>query len=241
MTTPPAAETGTAFLQWLDEWYAGLAPASLALDVVQPAGGSEHVGIVVVDLLVGFCTQGVLASPRVGALGPPTAAFLRAAWEAGLRRVVIARDAHPEDSPEFRSFPPHCIRGTAEADLIPELAELPFAPEFAHVEKGSLNVGLERAFTDFEARHPEIQSWIIVGDCTDLCVYQAAMHFRLHANTRGTNASVWVPADLVNTFDLDVATALKIGAMPHDGELMHRLFLYHLALNGVSVVRSLGA
>ena len=41
------------------------------------------------------------------------------------------------------------------------------------------------------------------------------------------------------TLERVVEPAREIGALPHDGDLLHRLFLYHLALNGVSVVRSM--
>jgi nicotinamidase-related amidase len=37
-------------------------------------------------------------------------------------RVLIVGDActHTPDDPEFERFPPHCIRGTPGADIIPE-------------------------------------------------------------------------------------------------------------------------
>jgi hypothetical protein len=38
---------------------------------------------------------------------------------------------------------------------------------------------------------------------------------------------------------MPVETAQEIGAMPHDGDLLHRIFLYQMALNGVEVVASL--
>jgi nicotinamidase-related amidase len=153
--------------------------------------------------------------------------------------MVLAMDAHPEDSPEFKAFPPHCIRGTREAETIPELTALPFYSETVSIRKGSLNVAHEGELAAWEAAHPEVRSWLIVGDCTDLCVYQAAMHFRLQANARGREAQVWVPALLVDTYDLPVRTARQLGGLPHDGDLMHRLFLYHMALNGISVVRDI--
>jgi nicotinamidase/pyrazinamidase len=34
--------------------------------------------------------------------------------------VVSSRCAHSENDPEFETFPPHCIRGTAGAEIIPE-------------------------------------------------------------------------------------------------------------------------
>jgi nicotinamidase-related amidase len=233
-----AAAAG-AFLEWLDRWYSDLPSASLREDVIDSAGGAQAVGVMVVDLLVGFSTEGPLASPRVAALGLKAARFLQAAWDAGIRTMVLAMDAHPPDSPEFAAFPPHCVRGTREAELMPELRALPFAAEMLEMRKGSLNVGHEPEMRDWHDRQRDLRAWIVIGDCTDLCVYQSAMHLRLQANARGEEVRIWVPADLADTYDLPVEAARRIGAMPHDGDLMHRLFLYHMALNGISVVREL--
>jgi len=230
---------GAEFLEWLARWHGSLRPASLRGEVIAAAGGAGHVAVVVVDLLVGFCREGPLASARVGALGAPAARFLREARASGIPHCLIVGDAHPPDSPEFAAFPPHCIRGTREAEVIPDLTGLPFFAETTYVPKGSLGVGHERALFEWQEAHPNVSHWIVIGDCTDLCVYQAAMHLRLQANARGLARSVWVPAALVETYDLPPATARELGALPHDGDLLHRLFLYHMALNGIAVVSEL--
>jgi hypothetical protein len=80
----------------------------------------------------------------------------------------------------------------------------------------------------------------VVGNCTDLCVYQLAMHLRVRHNARNVpGVSVIVPANAVDTYDLPVETASAIGAMPHPGDFFHQVFLYHMALNGIQVVREL--
>ena len=226
------------FLSWLETWFASLAPASLTRDAC--GDDASRTAIVVVDLLVGFCSEGALASPRVGALGPRVARFLADAWDAGVRDILLAVDSHPDDSPEFKAFPPHCITGTREADIIPELTSLPFFSKLTTITKGSLNVGLEPALGAWQAARPGVRSVVVVGDCTDFCVYQAAMHLRMQANTQRRELEIWVPADLVDTYDLSVDAAGALGALPHPGHLMHRLFLYHMALNGIRVVRGLG-
>lgn len=240
-TKPSLPGTSEAFLQWLEGWYSGLEAVSLRNDLLAVTERAEQVAVLVVDLLVGFCSEGLLASPRVGALGPKAADFLSRAHAAGVRNILLAADAHPPDSLEFAAFPPHCIVGTREAEIIPELTQLPFASEMVTISKRSLAVGPEEDFRRWQDAHPEVQTWIIVGDCTDLCVYHAAMHLRLHANASGREASVIVPANLVDTYDLPVEQALQVGALPHDADLLHRLFLYHLALNGVRIVREITA
>ena len=88
--------------------------------------------------------------------------------------------------------------------------------------------------------HPAVTTFIVVGDCTDICVYLAAMYLRLRANVLGLrHVRVIVPADCVQTYDMSIATAEELGALPHDGDLLHRVFLYHMALNGIQVVAHL--
>lgn len=235
---PRVPQPEAPFLEWLDGWYDSLGDLSLG-EVVRTAGGPDRIAVLVVDLLEGFCSRGPLASPRVAALLPGTARFLDTAWEAGIRRFLLAQDAHPPDSPEFAAFPPHCIAGTPEAETAAALRDLRAVREALVVPKRSLNVGLEPAFEEWLGRNPEVTDWIVIGDCTDLCIYSAAMHLRLQANARGLPRRVIVPADLTDTYDLPVGAAKEIGALPHPGDLLHRLFLYHLALNGIRVVGSL--
>jgi hypothetical protein len=88
------------------------------------------------------------------------------------------------------------------------------------------------------AAHPRVTTFLVAGDCTDLCVHQLAMHLRLRANALNLrDARVILPVDAVDTFDLPVPVAEEIGAMPHHGDLLHLIFLYNMAQNGVEVVR----
>ena len=86
---------------------------------------------------------------------------------------------------------------------------------------------------------PQADTFIVVGDCTDLCTYQLAMHLRLRANAAQLKHRILVPAEAVDTYDLPVETARAIGAVPHAADLLHLIFLYSLMLNGVEVVRSI--
>ncbi len=65
------------------------------------------------------------------------------------------------------------------------------------------------------------------------------MELKVRANALDLPRRVIVPANAVNTYDLPVAAAEKIGALPHDGDLLHALFLYQMALNQIEVVREI--
>jgi hypothetical protein len=63
------------------------------------------------------------------------------------------------------------------------------------------------------------------------------MHLRVRANALNLrNVRVVVPIDGVDTFDIPVDVAEEIGALPHPGDLLHLIFLYNMAQNGVEIV-----
>ena len=90
---------------------------SLALSTLD----SESTALFVVDMVEGFARQGAMASPRVEALIAPIAALAGRCEAAGIPVVAFA-DTHAPDSLELQAYPPHCLRGTEEARLCPEIA-----------------------------------------------------------------------------------------------------------------------
>ncbi|HMQ31376.1 MAG TPA: isochorismatase family cysteine hydrolase [Chloroflexaceae bacterium] len=230
------AQAAAPFLRYLEGWYAALPDAAMAAIVGdQP----ERVAVLSVDMINGFCKEGPLSGPRVGALIAPVVATLRRAHELGVRSIALAQDTHHPNTPEFAAYPPHCIAGTPESQTVTEIAELPFAGEIAVFEKNSLSTHLGTSFGAWVRERPELDTFIIIGDCTDLCVYSAAMHLRLEANALNLRRRVLVPAAAVDTFHTPVAVAQELGIHAHDGDLHHVLFLHHMAQNGVEVVAEL--
>lgn len=229
--------TTRAFVDYLQALQASWPEVTME-ELVQRAGGPERVCILAVDVLKGFCDEGALASARVRRMVPHTRRILERAHGLGVTSFVHCCDAHPEDSREFESFPPHCLAGTREAEPVAELEALPFANLIEVIPKRSINALYG---TDLEARLSGrgLSTLVCLGDCTDLCLYQLAVGLRLLANTHHHDWQVVVPARAVETYDLGVEAAAKLQAMPHPGELLHPLFLYHMQLNGVRVVADL--
>ena len=191
------------------------------------------------DLINGFLREGALASDRIDQVTQPVLKLLRRAWDYGVRDYAFLQDTHAEDNPEFRSYPPHAIRGTSESEMIPEIAQLPFADAFTIIEKNSLHPALETTFNDLWDTNHHLRTAIVIGDCTDLCVNHLAMHLRMRANALGRDEfDVVIPADCVETFDIPESDETEPGAA-HPGDFFHEVFLYHLAQNGIRVVRSI--
>ena len=105
--------------------------------------------------------------------------------------VISSADAHVPDDPEFRQFPPHCVKGTSgqaklaltllpgHRTIAPEGEPLPSPEEIAHhpqwiVEKRTLDV-----FSNPSAA-PLVKSlaarrYVVFGVATDYCVKLAAL------------------------------------------------------------------
>jgi nicotinamidase-related amidase len=218
---------------YIARWFDELPPLLLSEAVPDPS----RAALFSADMMVGFCARGNLASERVGALATPVAALFHRAYRHGIRHFVLLQDTHHPQTPEFDTFPSHCMQGTEEAATIPQLRELPFSDLFTIIEKNSLHPALGTEFDRWLDEHQEVDTALVVENCTDLCVYQLAMHLRLRANALNrTGFQVFVSARAVDTYHLPEKTGGKLGTLAHPADFFHQVFLYHLALNGIRVV-----
>jgi len=207
------------------------------LDDVAPDPATA--AIFAADIINGFLREGALSSERIDGITSPVLELVRRAWEYGIRDFVFLQDTHPADSPEFEAYPAHAVAGTRESEMIPELAELPFADRFTIIEKNSLHPAIDTTFDAWLDAHPNLRTAIVIGDCTDLCVTALAMHLRLRANARGVQGfQVIVPMDCIDTFDITEDPDLPPGTA-HPAEFFHAVWLYHLASNNIRVVQTL--
>lgn len=93
---------------------------------------------------------------------------------------------HTPDDPEFKIFPPHCVQGTAGAELVPEAltekvarvpndaaAKLPaylFASQQILLEKQTLNIFESRHADALVERLPRQAEFVVFGVVTEFCV-----------------------------------------------------------------------
>jgi len=223
------------FLAFLENWQAQMPAVPLATVIHTP----DNIAILSVDVINGFCYEGPLASPRVAGIVEPIASLFTAAWAQGVRQIILCQDTHEAEAVEFSAWPPHCVRGTSEAETVDAFKALPFYNQLIVLPKNSISSTINTGLEVWILSHPEIDTFIVVGDCTDLCTYQLAMQLRLDANARQMTRRVIVPANCVDTYDYSTEAANAHGGLPHPAELMHAIFLYHMALNGIEVVQSL--
>ncbi len=235
ISNPTLAQQARPFLDYTQDWLDHLPSLAASRVFDRP----EQCALISVDIVKGFCNFGPLASPRVGSIVAPIVALVQTAWQHGMRNVILCQDTHEPDAVEFSAWPPHCIRGTAESEAVDEIRALPFYGQMLTLPKNSIDSGANTGLREWIAAHPQVSTYIVVGDCTDLCVYELAMLLRTDANARQLQRRVIVPEVAVDTYHRSVEDARAQGGFPHPGDLLHAVFLYHMALNGVEVVREI--
>jgi nicotinamidase/pyrazinamidase len=141
-----------------------------------------------VDTQIDFMfPAGALYVPGAEKIVPVIAALNRHAAAGGIP-VISTMDAHAENDPEFRDWPPHCVAGTvgqmkpqetllAKRVTVPaEAAPLPdlHVSQIIVVEKVSTNVftnpNLEPVLENLQA-----DRYVVYGVVTEICVKFAAL------------------------------------------------------------------
>ncbi|MCJ7626279.1 MAG: isochorismatase family protein [Anaerolineaceae bacterium] len=235
MSSNQIIQRSESFVDYLEKWLEDLPVLSLDQIVSDP----EKVAIISEDMVNGFCYEGPLASPRVQGIIRPIVNLFEMIWETGVRNILLSQDSHEPDAIEFDAYPSHCVRGSSQAEPVPEIKALPFFDQMTIFPKNSISIDAQMDLGKWLLDHPEVEIFIVVGDCTDICIYQLAMYLRTDANERQIKRRVIVPVNCVQTYDMQVDLAIEIGALPHDGDFLHGVFLYHMALNKIEVVQEI--
>jgi len=147
--------------------------------------------VLVIDMVRGFMdnTCPLYCGDRARNIIPNIKRLLESETKKG-SRVFFLNDSHDKDDAEFKMFTPHCIAGTSETEVIPELAVYP--GEIIPKKRYSAFYG-----TDLEAKLKKLKpdKVIVCGVCTDICVCHTV------GDARNRNYEVEVPIDCVASFD----------------------------------------
>ena len=147
--------------------------------------------VLVVDMLRGFLEKGypLYCGHRARSVIPDIQRLLERELAQG-SKVFFICDHHDPDDLEFKMFPPHCIAGTAEAEVIPELAKYPGEIIPKRTFSSFFDTSLDEKLSQLK---PE--KLIVCGVCTHICVLYAV------ADARIRGYEVEVPTDCVASFD----------------------------------------
>jgi nicotinamidase/pyrazinamidase len=164
--------------------------------VAWPAGVSRRPGpdryaravraLVIVDVQNDFCEGGSLAVSGGAAVAREISGYLAGPDRARYDHVIASQDFHVDPGEHFsahpdfyRSWPPHCVAGTAGAEFHPDL-------DTTHIEEIFRKGQRAAAYSAFEGANAAggtLSAWLtqhgvtevhVVGLATDYCVYATA-------------------------------------------------------------------
>lgn len=188
----------------------------------------EKTALVVVDMVNGFVHEGILSSPRIidiidniKELNEKTLGY----------KKIFFLDEHSDDSAEFKSYAKHCLSGTEEAMLIPELNEgATVNDNTSMIPKNSTNGFHAPKFkTWLTENEDKIHNYIVVGCEADICVSHFATTLKTYFNEKNLEKRIIVPINCVETYDFG----------SHDGDLMKVISLYEMNMNGIEIVEKI--
>ncbi len=147
--------------------------------------------VLVIDMLRGFMEEGcpLYGGKKVRRIIPNIQQLLEKQIKQGSKIFFIC-DNHDKDDLEFKMFPPHCIAGTKESEIIPELAKFP--GEIIPKKRYSAFYG-----TDLEKKLKKLkpERLIVCGVLTNICVMHTV------ADARNRDYKVEIPMDCVASPD----------------------------------------
>lgn len=185
---------------------------------------NSSTALIIIDMINGFVREGSLKSKRAEKIIPNITALSKACNELNIEKIAFA-DSHTDASPEFESYPKHCMAGTSEEEVVEEIKKI---GGYILIPKNSTNGFLEERFQTWLKENSKIENFIVTGVCSDICIQQFAITLRTWFNKQNKKSRIIVPINTVDTYDLDI----------HDGDLMKIVSLYNMLINGVEVVKA---
>ena len=182
----------------------------------------SNTDLFIVDINNGFAKGGALYSPRIENLINPIVNFVKSVSK-DIKSIVAFTDYHTKESLELLSYPTHCIENTIECEIVDELKSI---DNIKIVKKNSTNGFFALNNLTFD----NTDNIIIIGDCTDICIYQLAITLKSYFNQNNINKNIIVPINLVDTYNIDNV---------HPAELLNIVFLNSMIQNGIEVVKEI--
>lgn len=180
----------------------------------------------IVDMNNGFAKKGALYSKEVEDLIPEVVKVTEKFADKDCP-IIAFSDCHTEDSPEFLTYPKHCLEGTEEVELVDELKE--FGDKIELIYKKSTNAFLEKAtYKKINSLITDkgIKKFFVVGCLSEICVLQFCITLKSFLTSININSDVIVPIKAIDTFN----------SATHNRELNNILAVMDLAGNNIKLI-----
>lgn len=157
--------------------------------------------LVVVDMVNGFIKEGKMSDKDINHITPRIKSLVES-FLSDEEGVAFIKDTHEVNSTEFKKYPPHCLKGTPESELISELSS--YEGKALSYEKNSTSTIFARNFMKDIERMASLEKVIITGCCTDICVMNLAIPLVNYFDEENRDVRVLVPQNAVETFNSNI-------------------------------------
>ncbi len=181
--------------------------------------------LVIMDMVNGFVREGKMRNPLAEDLIEPIVGLMRECKKRGFP-ILAFGDMHQEDSPEFSVYEKHCVQESSQTEVVSEIRR---EGGYELIHKNSTNGFLEEAFQEWMKAHSDIDSFIVVGVCTDICVMQFCLTLKAWFNKQDKASRILVPLDGVETYDVRM----------HNITLTNTMAAYFMEESGIEVALNL--
>lgn len=153
-----------------------------------------------IDMNNGFVNFGAMANPEYNKLVPEQRKIVdKFRREDELVNFVL--EGHDPNATEFNLYPPHCIKGTPEAELIPEFIAEQDKPNtktyFKNCTNGMMN---EKIQIDIRKENGVIMI-VVIGVCLDICVLNFLITLCGYLHQLNRETKVFLVKKACDTFD----------------------------------------
>ena len=180
--------------------------------------------LVVIDMVNGFVNFGALADSQINKITPTIINLIEEA-KREKTKIIAFKDCHSPTDEEFKVFPPHCLKGEPESDLIPELKK--YEKDMLLIEKNTTNGFITHEFTTI-ASEVEFDEVYVVGCCTDICVKDFVTSYLKFNKANNRKTQIYVIEDACYTFD----------GQTHNAQKMHKESINEMKEKGATIIRA---
>lgn len=229
--------------------------ATLPIDPQPYTLGDRLIGLVLVDVVNGFCSldYGSLApteaNKQIETMVAESNRLAKAFTAKGLP-VLAFLDAHEPGKPE-PPYPLHCEKGTGEEKLVPQLEWLEDDPHTTFINKdcvngfiGAINVDTGKNILVEWVNQNKLEALVVGGICTDVCVmdFVVTMLSARNHDLIPTLKDIAVYPKGCATYDMTSEMATKLGLPKtaiHPQNIAHHVGLYTMAKRGAFIASAI--
>ena len=177
--------------------------------------------LIVIDMIDGFVNHGALADKNINRIVDNISCEIEKFISKG-QDIIAFKDTHDPHDIEFENYPPHCIKGTDECELVPQLKK--YSDKMMIIEKNTTNGFVTHEFGKYIASK-KLDTIVVTGCCTDICVYNFVESLTKYLKSNKLATRVVVYKNMVDTF----------GGDNHLADEINREYLQKMSKLGVEI------